>query len=68
VIPVVDPVSMKLANNRDIDRVHIRDLDSVGLIAAEIEKALPPVLYARLEEIRSKERLTAAPYSRKWNV
>jgi hypothetical protein len=55
VIPVLDLVSLKLANNRDIDRVHVRDLDSVGLIAAEIEKALPPVLYARLEEIRSKE-------------
>jgi len=55
VIPVQDLVQMKLSNNRDIDRVHVRDLDSVGLITAEVEKALPSVLSARLEEIRSTE-------------
>jgi Uncharacterised nucleotidyltransferase len=55
VIPVLDLVSMKLANNRDIDRVHVRDLGSVGLITPEIEEALPPVLHARLQEIRSTE-------------
>ena len=46
---------MKLSNNRDIDRVHVRDLDSVGLITAEVEEALAPVLRARLQEIRSRE-------------
>jgi hypothetical protein len=55
VIPVLDLVQMKLSNNRDIDRVHIRDLDSVSLITAEIEEALPSVLRTRLQEIRSKE-------------
>ena len=55
VIPVLDLVSMKLANNRDIDRVHIRDLDLVGLLSPRIESVLPPVLHARLEEIRGKE-------------
>ena len=55
VIPVLDLVQMKLSNNRDIDRVHVRDLDSVHLITAEIEKALPPALHARLQEIRCKE-------------
>ena len=55
VIPVVDLVHMKLSNNRDIDRVHVRDLDSVGLVTPEVEKALPPVLHVRLQEIRSKE-------------
>ena len=55
VVSVLDLISMKLANNRDIDRVHIRDLDSVGLITPEIEKVLPSVLHARLEEIRSSE-------------
>jgi hypothetical protein len=55
VIPVADLVQMKLSNNRDIDRVHVRDLDSVGLITAAVEHALPPVLRARLEEIRGKE-------------
>lgn len=55
VIPVWDLVLMKLANNRDIDRVHVRDLDSVGLITPAIEETLPPALSARLKEIRSKE-------------
>ena len=55
VIPVVDLVQMKVSNNRDIDRVHVRDLDLVGLITPDVEKALPPVLRSRLQEIRSKE-------------
>lgn len=55
VIPVMDLVAMKLANNRDIDRVHVRDLDSVGLVTPEIEKALPAPLHARLQGIRSSE-------------
>ena len=55
VIPVGDLVQMKLSNNRDIDRVHVRDMDSVGLINPEVEKALPPVLRARLQEIRGDE-------------
>jgi hypothetical protein len=55
VIPVADLVQMKLSSNRDVDRVHVRDLDSVGLITSEVEKALAPVLCARLQEIRSNE-------------
>src|SRR5438876_11987453 len=55
VIPVLDLIQMKLSNNRDIDRVHVRDLDSVGLVTAEVEKALPAVLRVRLDEIRSTE-------------
>lgn len=55
VITVVDLVQMKLSSNRDIDRVHIRDLDSVKLITAEVERELPSILRARLDEIRSKE-------------
>jgi hypothetical protein len=55
VIPVMDLVRMKLSNNRDIDRVHIRDLDSTGLITPEIESELPSLLAARLQDIRSKE-------------
>jgi len=55
VVPVVDLVRMKLSNNRDIDRVHIRDLDSTGLITARIERGLPSVLRARLQEIRRQE-------------
>ena len=55
VIPVADLVQMKLSNNRDIDRVHVRDLDSVGLITPEVERALPAVLRSRLQEIRNHE-------------
>ncbi|MBI1897827.1 MAG: hypothetical protein HYZ57_08785 [Acidobacteria bacterium] len=55
VIPVLDLVRMKLSNNRDIDRVHIRDLNSVGLITEHVEQALPPVLLSRLQDIRSRE-------------
>jgi len=52
VISVSDLVQMKLSNNRDIDRVHVDDMDQVGLITREVEKALPPNLAKRLEEIR----------------
>jgi hypothetical protein len=55
VIPVADLIVMKLSNHRDIDRVHVRDLDSVGLVTAEVENALPPVLRFRLQEIRGNE-------------
>ena len=55
VIPVPDLVQMKLSNNRDIDRVHVRDLDSVGLITSEVAATLPPVLRDRLEDIRNRE-------------
>lgn len=55
VIPVADLVQMKLSSNRDIDRVHIRDLDSVGLITHEVERSLPAILRSRLQEIRGKE-------------
>ena len=55
VIPVVDLIQMKLSSNRDIDRVHVRDLDLVGLITPEVQEAVPPVLRTRLQEIRSSE-------------
>lgn len=55
VIPVADLVQMKLSNNRDIDRVHVRDLDSVGLITPDVEEVLTPILRTRLKEIRSSE-------------
>jgi hypothetical protein len=55
VIPVLDLVQMKLSNNRNIDRVHVRDMDSVGLITPEVEMPLPSALRIRLQQIRSKE-------------
>jgi hypothetical protein len=55
VIPMLDLVQMKLSNNRDIDRVHVRDMDSVGLITAEVESALSPELRAKLIQVRATE-------------
>jgi len=45
-------VRMKLTSNRDIDRVHVRDMLSVGLVPEPVEQALPTVLRERLAEIR----------------
>lgn len=53
--PVSDLVRMRLTSYRLKDRVHIQDLDSVGLITPEIERTLPPLLLARLTEIRATE-------------
>ena len=54
-IPVSDLVQMKLSNYRDIDRVHVRDLEEVGLITAEVEGLLPFGLRERLRKVRSTE-------------
>lgn len=53
--PVEDLVRMKLTSYRLKDRVHIQDLDAVGLITPEIEARLPEVLRARLREVRAAE-------------
>jgi len=53
--PVADLVKMKLTSYRLKDRVHIQDLDGVGLIDAEMEAGLPEVLRQRLAEIRASE-------------
>ena len=42
---------MKLAAFRDKDRVHLRDLVSVGLIEANRFQDLPPLIKGRLEHI-----------------
>lgn len=55
VIPLPDLIRMKLSGNRDKDRVHIRNMDAVGLIGAEIEAALPFELKQRLANIRETE-------------
>jgi hypothetical protein len=55
VVPVADLVRMKLNSNRDKDRVHIRAMDAVGLITADVERALPADLQARLQHIRGTE-------------
>ena len=53
--PVSDLVRMKLTSYRLKDRVHLQDLDSVGLITPEIERQLPDLLLARLAEVRTSE-------------
>ena len=54
--PVADLVRMKLTSFRLKDKVHLLDMDSVGLITPEIEQALPEALRARLEQVRNEER------------
>jgi hypothetical protein len=55
IAPVIDIVRMKLTSYRLKDRVHIQDLDGVGLIGPEIEAQLPELLSQRLAEIRASE-------------
>jgi hypothetical protein len=53
--PVADLVLMKLTSFRLKDKVHIQDMDSVGLITPEIEAGLSEQLRARLAEVRATE-------------
>src|SRR6185503_8602839 len=55
IISVADLVKMKLTSFRLKDRVHIQDLDGVGLITPEIEARLSPALKARLAEVRASD-------------
>ena len=52
---VADLVRMKLTRFRLKDQVHLKDLDEVGLITAEIEGHLSPLLRERLVDVRSRE-------------
>ncbi len=52
IAPVADLVNMKLTSLRLKDKVHIQDMDSVGLITPEIEASLSAVLRERLAEVR----------------
>ena len=52
---VGDLVRMKLTSYRLKDRVHIQDLDAVGLITPEVEAQLSEPLRARLREVRAAE-------------
>ncbi len=53
--PVSDLVLMKLTSFREKDRVHIRDMDAVGLIMAALESQLRPEFQARLRQVRATE-------------
>jgi hypothetical protein len=46
---------MKLTSFRLRDRVHLQDLDSVGLITPAIEAGLPPALRDRLRDLRTEQ-------------
>ena len=52
---VDDLVRMNLTSYHLKDRVHIQDLDAVGLISTEIETQLPGLLKDRLAEIQASE-------------
>src|SRR5271155_3773108 len=54
--PVADLVRMKLTSVRVKDKVHLLDMDSVGLITPKIEQALSEALRDRLEQVRKEER------------
>jgi hypothetical protein len=53
--PVADLVRMKLTSYRLKDRVHVQDLDAVGLITPEIEGQLSEALRQRLRDVRATE-------------
>lgn len=53
--PVAELVRMKLTSFRLKDKVHIKDLDAVGLVTSEVEAQLSEVLRARLREVRATE-------------
>jgi hypothetical protein len=55
IAPVTDLVHMKLTSFRLKDKVHIQDMDSVGLITPEIEAGLSEILSQRLAEVRATE-------------
>jgi len=55
IAPVADLVRMKLTSFRLKEKVHIQDLDGVGLITPEIEADLPVALRERLKQVRATE-------------
>ena len=52
IVPVADLVRMKLTSFQLKDKVHVQDMDGVGLITAEIVASLPGELQERLAEVR----------------
>ena len=53
--PLADLVRMKLTSFRLRDRVHLKDMDAMGLITPQIEAALPQALRERLPQVRAEE-------------
>jgi hypothetical protein len=46
---------MKLSSYRDKDRVHVRGMDSAGLITPDVELGLSEELQSRLRNVRETE-------------
>src|SRR5262245_15687989 len=55
IAPVADLVRMKLTSFRLKDKVHVQDMDAVGLITPEVEATLTLPLLDRLREVRATE-------------
>jgi hypothetical protein len=55
VAPVADLVRMKLTSHRLKDQVHIKSMDTVGLITDHVERTLTPELLLRLKHVRETE-------------
>ncbi len=53
IAPVADILRTKLTRFGLKDQVHIQDMDSVGLITADLEEQLPELLRARLAQVRA---------------
>lgn len=51
VVDLVELVTMKLQSNRDIDRAHLRDLKSVGVLNADMLALVPAEFRDRLQHI-----------------
>jgi len=51
---LTDLVRMKLTSFRANDEAHLKDLDEAGLITAEIEGGLSPILAERLAHVRAR--------------
>jgi hypothetical protein len=58
--PVADLVRMKLTSFRLKDKVHLLDLDSVGLIPPKIETGLSDKLRERLQQVRNEAQSAGA--------
>lgn len=54
-VPLADLIRMKLTSFRLKDKMHVKDLDDVGVITPEIEAGLSPIFLERLEQIRAHE-------------
>jgi len=55
IVPVADLLRMKLISFRFKDKAHIKDMQGVGLITAEMEASLPEELRTRLAEVLAGE-------------